>query len=500
MATAEPPQSDAYSAPPARPTLYVCYDGNWTGDMWHCAAMTALCQSDVKDLITPYPVTIIGLQAGLKSGALVQSECTKRGYYTFQYFRTLGIPILLARIHPNKNFWLWKNDMTIDHVKVMAKCYTDYPTSDCTIVWSNTAEAPTTDTPPINPAPTNNVANIFPPSAPAPAVPTPAQEEDFYDFSPTDNEVASMDPKKFRNAHLWTSTTIVMQYLHESTKRAARIGYLQQMFGAKNEAAQWYKDADALVGKLNQLQVATGKNVVLFNYRIGDVNRQHNSNLNLLNFVETQAAAKSLAVISIVVGASIAATNALKQQRPGKVLELYAPNVAYDKRYTSAFWAIVANKCPKVFGLIGGRSGSMDIASFMGVNCCSWDEPIFSGSYDSIQNTRTYKYAYDEQGGQLLRLLNQRAIMSVVYVNTTGVNLSAYPRVYSALETTGLASWLGRTPGVANDTVGPPKLKLSTLRTGKYSTTYNQAMGRMEIASQKIKATGLATWSIDLAA
>lgn len=59
-------------------------------------------------------------------------------------------------------------------------------------------------------------------------------------------------------------------------------------------------------------------------------------------------------------------------------LELYKTGVASDKRCTAAFSAIAANDMKgEVFGLVGGRSGSMDIVCFMGVNTVSWDEPIF---------------------------------------------------------------------------------------------------------------------------
>ncbi|MGZ3458883.1 MAG: hypothetical protein ACXU86_10325, partial [Archangium sp.] len=45
-------------------------------------------------------------------------------------------------------------------------------------------------------------------------------------------------------------------------------------------------------------------------------------------------------------------------------------------RRTALLWARIADlqKEGLVHGLIGGRSGSMDIASFMGVNAYSWDE------------------------------------------------------------------------------------------------------------------------------
>lgn len=140
-----------------------------------------------------------------------------------------------------------------------------------------------------------------------------------------------------------------------------------------------------------------GKKVVLFNYRKGDVNRQHDGNRYLLDSVSKFAASRGFVVIALCVDASMEEIDILRiNNHP--VLQLYTQGQSYDKRYTAAFWSIVANELQGIYvhGLLGGRSGSMDIAAFLGVNTCSFDEPVFGKKYnfDNYHAGRTVTEIY----------------------------------------------------------------------------------------------------------
>lgn len=54
------------------------------------------------------------------------------------------------------------------------------------------------------------------------------------------------------------------------------------------------------------------------------------------------------------------------------VIELFQPGVRLNRGHTAHFWRRIAGMA-NVKGVIGGRSGSLDVASFMGVRTLCWD-------------------------------------------------------------------------------------------------------------------------------
>lgn len=56
----------------------------------------------------------------------------------------------------------------------------------------------------------------------------------------------------------------------------------------------------------------------------------------------------------------------------GILIDFFEPGGRADRRHTAYFWSEVA-KLSNVFGVMGGRSGSLDIAAFMGVRAFCWD-------------------------------------------------------------------------------------------------------------------------------
>jgi hypothetical protein len=457
--------------------MFILLPGGWSGDMWHCAAATVLCQSDVQNIVVPYPVTIIGMKEKVTDEKdvlnILVDNSISQGKKTYNYFHSLRIPILLARInkleekfqpHFSKNILAGSGT----YLKTIIDIYEKYCLQEellFSTIWEATPETERAS---------NESTMALPEGAPALeslskeelVTETEKKEEVLqssseisppYEFNADDRTLTGPSPLY----HLWTSTTIVMQYLHDPKTREERIAYLQgHLSNIANDKAPWVIQARYLAESLQRLASDVGvdgksaKKVLLFNYRCGDVNKQHDANIALVKCVQ-ELAGEHIVVVPLIVNAPDDEVKQLKAETKCEVLELYKRDTPYDKRYTAAFWAIVANEMQDVvFGLLGGRSGSMDIASFMGVNTCSWDEPVFGDS------TKKYKDSYVKaQGGQLLRLLAQRAIMSVVYVDdetfeTKKTKGKGTYHAYTRLDGEGLKAWLARKP--TDPHISPP--------------------------------------------
>lgn len=88
-----------------------------------------------------------------------------------------------------------------------------------------------------------------------------------------------------------------------------------------------------------------------------------------------------------------------------------------DRRFTTAFWAQVYGLA-EVFGAVGGRAGSLDVAAFMGLNFFEWDEPLLEEvegrEYDrGWEGARVGTKHLEGQVPQHLRLLTQGSFMSI---------------------------------------------------------------------------------------
>lgn len=113
-----------------------------------------------------------------------------------------------------------------------------------------------------------------------------------------------------------------------------------------------------------------------------------------------------------------------------------------DKRFTASFWAQVYDM-PEVYGSVGGRTGSLDIAAILGVNCFEWDEPLlhevqnkkFATGWNQARLSRQH---LEEQIPQHLRLLTQGNFMSIGLLSEESFSDGCYTRIDE--ET--LESWL----------------------------------------------------------
>ncbi|MDC0713497.1 hypothetical protein POL68_33845 [Stigmatella sp. ncwal1] len=212
------------------------------------------------------------------------------------------------------------------------------------------------------------------------------------------------------------STTILMHYVKEKGK-AAVVAYLQQKF---TEGLP-LPDRQVMDAKVLQIRKAIqdhgGKRVVLLNRRTGDLNKQHNTTDGIEAQIESLAEQKGMFVMGI----------ATPLGKPGDI-DLFgsafkgkSKQEFVDKRRTAYFWKEVS-QIPEVHGLIGGRSGSMDIAAFMGVNVFSWDE-------------------YNSRDEQVLRLLQTYPLMSIGFVDEKTKNKEGS---YEKLDHFPLNIWMTR--------------------------------------------------------
>ena len=243
-----PPLTHGDKVHPERPIVFILPPGGWSGDMWHCAVATALCQSEDQDAIAAYPVTIIGMKEKVSwtpdgSGKVFVSRDNSifHGGRTYNYFHSIQIPALLARINKlegnfraafNRNL-VGVSGEYLSKIVALHREYYRNPQAVCSMMWSLTPEtegAANESTIPLLP----NVAH--PNSLPTEVLFSNEGEipelvkggvSPPYKFDGKEEIRILPDP----TLHLWTSTTITMQYLYDSDKRPRRIQYLQEQLG-----------------------------------------------------------------------------------------------------------------------------------------------------------------------------------------------------------------------------------------------------------------------------
>ena len=107
-----------------------------------------------------------------------------------------------------------------------------------------------------------------------------------------------------------------------------------------------------------------------------------------------------------------------------------------EKRMQAYIWHTIANtlqidpehpdadpgRC--IIGIMGGRSGSMDMPAMVGMNALSWDSPILTTDGVTAKADEMLTTAFiDKQAPQMLRLINQADFMSVCYLDLAGMKI-----------------------------------------------------------------------------
>lgn len=258
--------------------------------------------------------------------------------------------------------------------------------------------------------------------------------------------------------HTWASTSVVVEQAFVDRYDPARVQQrLSQAFTNAREASDQFRalKADYDGYALNWLEtLKQDTHYVLVNMRwtgLNGQNPQHNITQDRFNQIVATAkvctdAKQPTQVIRIgrpelrdqtncgwaadaagTLGVDIFCDNVT-------TAELHTLNEAIwtNKLFHAYFWQQVASRAAETgtrIGLIGGRSGGMDIASFMGVRSASWDRPSaddqhymrlhWAAPYNSIirdQNGMLDEGALEHwmQGGELVPLINGDPIPGTV--------------------------------------------------------------------------------------
>ena len=263
---------------------------------------------------------------------------------------------------------------------------------------------------------------------------------------------------------LLCSTSAAMQLMQYLGVRQSQMILGYRLSGGP-QRTRWVEEVatqklQQLVEKIDQVYRAVDNlgGVLLFNYRLGDVNKQHDSNVDILAQVRRLAAEQKLATIIVPqmdskgYGELVTKLEADEEENENNenaylrkyfhfdFLGLTVPDAPWmDNRVKAYFWHLVAvflqrgsplqvdedppsfvtpeHRC--VHGFIGGRSGSTDLPAFVGLRCFSWEEPLLTAINTTLpqRGGNWNRKLYSFQGPQMLRLLNERSMMVTGFLN-----------------------------------------------------------------------------------
>lgn len=495
------------------PYAWVPLCGNMTGDLWHCAAATILWEyrhtaGKAPTFPTWRPDTALivwGYDKNAANGD--QNTSITRGSGTYEYMRAIGIAPTLVAMRKGKgssdNFSLGDK---LRSSGVNAYRVAQHQRDDD--FWTRL----------------RTVAL------------------DLFKISGYSDQIQGpiLDPHMFP---LWASTAVVMQLIDNiGTTNALKIlghRFSLNMTGPMIRAAN--ERVRKLLVTIEQVKREQGvSKVLIFVYRIGDLNGAHDSNGNLLGFVRDLARRKDIGVIIIPQmpstkfedyvpdfassgsSSSSASTATTARTRPknddldedsgdehhnevgvtvGEAIssegqpstpstdsfpsrkkpkkdsadaqknyyfdifgDLEGSNAPQGKQIVAYIWSLIARTIQNgseladdvgfsgsdrqrdLIGVIGGRSGSLDLASFAGVHCMSWTEPLFKAVSSKSPGGSNYSSSFfTQQGPQICRLLNQAPIMRVCYLDAGSRDPELGRNHYSRLDADALLTgWLDR--------------------------------------------------------
>ncbi|KAK4223409.1 hypothetical protein QBC38DRAFT_373119, partial [Podospora fimiseda] len=222
--------------------------------------------------------------------------------------------------------------------------------------------------------------------------------------------------------HLWCSTTIVMQMMNylgiaESQKiLGSHLSgcHLSRVAGDIDVQGVANRKFNELCVLINQRFIAEPaekkpKGVVLFNFRKGEVNGQHDSSIEIFNQVRTlcDKLGRQYLLFAIPQMGPEDWTRLENDKKPQQheifdLLDVHslAESKPIDNRIKAFFWHQVATRLQPadisflgtqneygsqmkehirtpvpVVGFMGGRSGSVDLPAFVGLRAFSWEKP-----------------------------------------------------------------------------------------------------------------------------
>ena len=392
--------------------LYLLLPAATSGDLWHVAAAQILSSRYAKDDGFNFNIVVAmvcsknghgvqGSQKQVEDQENFQKLERKVGSNSFNYFRNIGLPRLLIEVEvaqPSKT----NLERTISGLS--NKFLDDTYHAQRDLRWSF-----------------EDMLN----------------KEELLGKFPSQHKVdETSEPSRILK--LMTATTIAMNFLcHQNGSKVdgSRYTYLRQRMCTANinstekdveaEANERYEKLKAVVKQLLEEKVngqPKYKQVVLENYRTNRTNYQTDSNPTLSNFFREFAEKLQMAVIQIP---AVHNTNRLVQLTD-PVFDFYGikDGKAYpgvEARAQCRFWAKVAED-REIAGIFGGRTGSIDVSGFNGMNVFFWDEPWIEWSASSLDLTNAKELGPNNKSGrstaakqvpQCLRSLQLLPIMAV---------------------------------------------------------------------------------------
>ena len=455
---------------------YMCLLGNFTGDIWHCAAAQILYEyrnTNGKKMF-PFqgwwPRTCISVEipnatrkytrpADKASAETQERDSKKNGKGAWKYLKSIGLPSALAgvRFASYTQWELANRSLTWDIIHALDQ---EQEVSQTTKPIDEEFERVFTSISGIDKAPTG-------------------------DYGPNADD---------KLIPLLVTTSVVMQLIQYLGVEESQIILGRRLCqGLPDDLVKVAQDnLQKLEKVILKATTQSGKEkVLLFNYRLGQVNTQHDSNRTILEQIKKVAAAKNAVVVIVpqmpkdAYQKEFATPSTDKDKTQDFIFDIYGlgdegkpargvsplfdivndlnsdePLDYSDQRIKVYFWSLVAQTLQRraadsllrrdipalvaptsrrVIGLIGGRSGSMDLPAFVGVNCFSWDEPLVSrpetqpdwsrwptGTAGPVPNEPVNTEYFtdktiDGQVPQFMRLLNEWPLMRVGYLSRIGL-------------------------------------------------------------------------------
>ncbi|MCJ1285836.1 hypothetical protein MMC26_005177 [Xylographa opegraphella] len=401
--------------------IYIPIPGDTSGDLWHLAAAQILSFKYGQD--RKFIVPVVGLPVQVQklneNERRMQDKSYSQGQSTFDYLTKIGLECLLMLVRVGEGATSREN-----LEKVMW-----YTTNEQYDQLYQTQQA-------VQQQPT--FASLVPSLTPI--------------VVPPGNLKEIWCPRTDRVVHLRTATTIAMSYLEPVVSRNGRLKYLAGRMYSQNPdvkdmaveaAAQKKKQKlDELITKFQKGKVYP--RIVLENWRIGEVNRQTNSNTSIGTQLQSLVDAVGPETLAIIRVTAVPDQQSIDKADWPKYLDIYGKqgnpdDPGLDPRAQSRFWNLVSQD-PRVVGLFGGRSGSVDIAAFSGMTCFFWDEPwlpFVAGVLDDPIMTKMNEWKNVSFVSQTLRSLELSPVMSIG-VAVERDNEDNWKRI----DETALAKWL----------------------------------------------------------
>ncbi|KAI1075962.1 hypothetical protein F5B20DRAFT_557688 [Whalleya microplaca] len=369
---------------------YFILGGIYTGDIWHCAAAQILSEYRHKDKVFPhpkfFPITACVVY-GSRSGKS-ESDCSMQGKASYNYLNNIGLPCVVVETESSQAQLSYKTLKGAMDWEVIESLYISQK-------------------------------QVKPPN--------------YEDFRQKQKPLSLKQNDNYNNPFLLrydVSTTIMMQLMeYLGVNESLQILSQRLWDSGQSDSSAIKEQAQGILRQLTDLiNRAKFKDILLFNYRQSSKNAAYNSNDRLLENVRREAERHQVSIITIAVGAG---KNVIRREQFKDSLDIYNAATGtkiQDKRITACFWSLVAQQLQvgsptaaasgstsprRIRGLIGGRSGSIDIASFVGVKVMSWDEPLFESKV----------YSREKQGQiiQLCRLLNQKPVSFICYYDPSSL-------------------------------------------------------------------------------